>query len=304
MTKLGTVNLNRLVVFSAVAENGSLTAAARQLGIAKTMVSAHMQRLEAELGVSLLTRTTRKVALTEAGQQFYATSRLALRDIDHAVMQATHGANIPSGTLRVTAPVDYGAAVVTPMLVLLQQRYPLLRVELMCADRVVDLVSEGIDLAIRLGGLKDSTHRAVTFWNYTKWLVASPDFLARHGVAPKKLADLESVPFVAMSELARPAFFDFSGPKGQKQSIRFNESFSVNTAPACRAAVLAGAGLAVLTDFAVSEDVAAGRLVRVLPQWATAKSGIHAVFPAARYMPSKIRVFIDELKALGSDDLA
>src|SRR3546814_11292829 len=94
MTKLGTINLNRLFVFLAVAENGSLTAAARRLGIAKTMVSTHMQRLEAELGVGLLTRTTRKVSLPEAGQRFYATSRLALRDIDHAVTEITYGAKI------------------------------------------------------------------------------------------------------------------------------------------------------------------------------------------------------------------
>src|SRR3546814_14128966 len=110
----------------------------------------------------------------------------------------------------------------------------LCRSELLCADLIVDLVAEGIDLAIRLGNLKDSTHRAVTVGHYTKWLVASPDFLTLHNVAPKTLDDLESLPFVAMSELARPAFFDFSGPKGRKKSMRFTESFSVTTAPACR----------------------------------------------------------------------
>src|SRR3546814_308453 len=142
MTKLGTINLNRLFVFLAVAETGSLTAAARRLGIAKTMVSTHMQRLEAELGVGLLTRTTRKVSLTEAGQRFYATSRLALRDIDHAVTEITYGASVPSGTLRVTAPVDYGAAIVTPMLASLQQQYPSLREigRASCRERVCQYV--------------------------------------------------------------------------------------------------------------------------------------------------------------------
>src|SRR3546814_10405101 len=103
-----------------------ISAAARRLGIAKTMVSTHMQRLEAELGVGLLTRTTRKVSLTEAGQRFYATSRLALRDIDHAVTEITYGASVPSGTLSDTATVDYGAAIVTPMLPWLKQKYPAL----------------------------------------------------------------------------------------------------------------------------------------------------------------------------------
>src|SRR3546814_12324530 len=112
-----------------------ISAAARRLGIAKTMVSTHMQRLEAELGVGLLTRTTRKVSLTEAGQRFYATSRLALRDIDHAVTEITYGASVPSGTLRVTAPAANGAALAQPMLAYLQQQYPSLPVELLGADR-------------------------------------------------------------------------------------------------------------------------------------------------------------------------
>src|SRR5688500_2956008 len=203
MNKLGAINLNRLVVFVAVAENGSLTAAAEKLGIAKTMVSAHMQRLEAELGSSLLTRTTRKTALTEAGQAFYTATRQALHDIDDAVLAVGNSAAVPRGTLRVTSPVDYGAAVITPLLVSLQQRYPALKVELLCADRRFDLIEEGIDVAIRLGRLADSTHRAVRVGGYTKWLVAAPQCLKRHGVS-ETLADLGAFPFISLSVLAQP----------------------------------------------------------------------------------------------------
>lgn len=298
MSKLGTVNLNRLIVFVAVAEKGSLTAAADKLGIAKTMVSAHVQRLEAELGASLLTRTTRKITLTETGQAFYAASRQALHDIDDAVLTVSNGAGAPHGTLRVTAPIDYGATVITPLLVSLRGRYPALKVELLCADRRFDLIEEGIDVAIRLGRLTDSTHRAVRVGGYTKWLVAAPQFLKRHGV-PQTLADLGAFPFISLSVLAQPLLFNFEGPKKQKRSVRFKEAFSTNTAHACKAATLAGGGLAVLTDFSISDDVAAGRLVRVLPKWALPKADIHAVFPTARYLPSKVRVFIDEVKEHG-----
>lgn len=296
MSKLGTINLNRLIVFVAVAENGSLTAAAEKLGIAKTMVSAHVQRLEAELGVSLLTRTTRKITLTETGQAFYVANRRALHDINDAVLAVSDGKAAPQGILRVTAPIDYGAAVITPLLISLRQRYPALKVELLCADRRFDLIAEGIDVAIRLGRLPDSTHRAVMVGGYTKWLVASPQFLKRYGV-PQAPADLGAFPFISLSVLAQPLLFNFEGPKKQKRSVRFKEAFSTNTAHACKAATLAGGGLAVLTDFSISEDVAAGRLVRVLPKWQLPRSDIHAVFPTTRYLPSKVRVFIDEVKA-------
>jgi DNA-binding transcriptional LysR family regulator len=300
MNKLGAINLNRLVVFVAVAENGSLTAAAEKLGIAKTMVSAHMQRLEAELGSSLLTRTTRKTALTEAGKAFHTATRQALHDIDDAVLAVGSSAAVPRGTLRVTSPVDYGAAVITPLLVSLQQRYPALKVELLCADRRFDLIEEGIDVAIRLGRLADSTHRAVRVGGYTKWLVAAPQCLKRHGV-PETPADLGAFPFISLSVLAQPLLFNFEGPKKQKRSVRFKEAFSTNTAPACKAAALAGGGFAVLTDFSINEDVVAGRLVRVLPKWTLPESDIHAVFPTVRYLPSKVRVFIDEVKAAAED---
>lgn len=296
MGKLGTINLNRLIVFVAVVENGSLTTAAEKLGIAKTMVSAHVQRLEAELEASLLTRTTRKITLTEAGQAFYAASRQILRDIDDAVLAVSNSAAAPHGTLRVTAPVDYGTTVITPLLVSLRGRYPSLKIELLCADRRFDLIEEGIDVAIRLGRLTDSTHRAVKVGGYTKWLVAAPSFLKHHGV-PQTLADIVALPFISLSVLAQPLLFNFEGLKKQKRSVRFKEAFSTNTAYACKAATLAGGGLAVLTNFSISDDVAAGRLVRVLPNWVLPKADIHAVFPTARYLPSKVRVFIDEVKA-------
>lgn len=293
--ELGTLNLNRLAVFVAVVEAGSLTAAATRLGLAKTMVSTHMQRLEGELGARLLVRTTRRISLTEPGEEFYAATCKILRDINDAVLAIGDGAIEPRGTLRVTAPIDYGATVITPALIALRRQYPALKIELLSADRRFDLIAEGIDVAIRLGRLADSGHQAFKIGSYTKWLVASPQFLERNG-CPQAPEDLGGLPFISLSALPQPLLFKFEGPAAEKRTARFKAVFSANTAPACKAATLAGGGIAILTDFSIIDDVSAGRLVRLLPEWSLPIFDIHAVLPVARHYLPKVRVFIDALK--------
>lgn len=296
MTNLSGVNLNRLAVFAAVVEAGSLTAAADRLGIAKTMVSTHMQRLEAELGATLLVRTTRRVTVTEAGRAFYTACRHILSTADDAISALAQGSGELRGTLRVATPIDYGASVIAPMLVALRQTHPELKVELVSADRLVDLVAEGVDVAIRLGRLADSSYRAVKIGGFVKWLVASPGFIDTWG-KPAKAEALAKLPFVAMSALTKPLVVSVESKRGAKRTIRFNAGFFADTAPTCRAATLAGGGVAFLTDFSIGDDVAAGRLVRLLPEWSGPPTGIHAVFPSARYPVPMVRVFIDALKA-------
>jgi DNA-binding transcriptional LysR family regulator len=295
MADISSVNLNRLLIFVTVVEAGSLTAAANRLGLTKTMVSTHMQRLESEIGASLLVRTTRRLNLTDAGEAFYEASRRIVSDAETAISAAGHDTEEPRGTLRITAPVDYGATVVAPVAVALQQRYPRLKIELLAGDRFFDLITDGIDVAIRIGRLTDSGHQAVRIGSFEHWLVASPQFLERVGM-PRTLDDLKDLPFVALSVLPQPLSWTFKTQGGTEQTVRFNSTFSANTAYAAGITALAGAGLAVLTDFAVAEHVAAGRLVRVLPEWELSDGGIHAVFPAARHRPKKTRVFIDELR--------
>ncbi|WP_211462336.1 LysR family transcriptional regulator [Collimonas silvisoli] len=296
MANLSSVNLNRLQVFVTVVEAGSLTAAANRLGLAKTMVSTHMQRLESEIGASLLVRTTRRLSLTDAGEAFYEASCRILSDAETAISAAGHDTAEPRGTLRITAPIDYGATVVAPVAVALQQRYPLLKIELLAGDRYFDLVADGIDVAIRIGRLPDSGYQAVRIGSFAEWLVASPQFLSRVG-EPQTPEDLRDLAFVALSVLPQPVTWTFKTQGDTERTIRFNSTFSVNTAYAARIATLAGAGLAIMTDFAAAEDVAAGRLLRVLPGWNLPGGGIHAVFPAARHRPKKTRVFIDELRS-------
>jgi DNA-binding transcriptional LysR family regulator len=295
MTSLSAVNLNRLVVFAAVVEAGSLTAAADRLGIAKTMVSTHMQRLEAEVGASLLVRTTRRVSVTEAGNAFYEASRHILNTAEDAISALAQDSGVLRGTLRVATPIDYGANVIAPMLVALRQRHPELKIELVSADRLVDLVAEGVDVAIRLGRLADSSHRAVKIGGFVKWLVASPAFIATWG-KPTTAESVAKLPFVGMSALAKPLVASLESKRGRKQTVRFGAGFFADTAPTCRAATLAGGGVAFLTDFSIGDDVAAGRLVRLLPDWSSPPAGIHAVFPSARYPVPKVRLFVDALK--------
>ena len=300
MVDLNTVNLNRLITFVAVVEAGSLTAAAERLGLAKSMVSKHMQLLEAEIGVGLLVRSTRKLSLTEAGRVFYESSRQLLRSAEQAIEQARTGLDSPQGTLRVASPIDYGAMVVAPVLARLRARHPALHIELVCADHVIDLIAEGIDVTVRLGKLADSGHMASRVGPLERWLVAAPDFIARHGM-PDHPDALETLPFIALSVLPQPRVFTLDDGAGRAREIRMrNTVFSTNTAYASRAAALAGVGVLRATTFLTQEDVAAGRLVRLLPRWSQAASDIHAVYPASPHVPQKVRVFIDALKAATS----
>nr|WP_315392157.1 LysR family transcriptional regulator [uncultured Duganella sp.] len=296
MPDLSSVNLNRLITFVAVVEAGSLTAAADRLGLAKSMVSKHMQLLEAEIGVGLLVRSTRRLSLTEAGRGFYEASRQLLQSAEQAIEQARSGRDSPQGTLRVASPIDYGAMVVAPVLARLRASHPALDIELICADHVIDLIAEGIDVTVRLGKLSDSGHMASRIGPLRRALVAAPEFIDRHGM-PQDPDALEALPFIALSVLPRPGTFTLDDGTGRVREVHMrNTVFSTNTAYASRAAALAGAGVLRATTFLTREDVDAGRLVRLLPAWSQPDSDIHALFPATPHVPRKVRVFIDALK--------
>jgi DNA-binding transcriptional LysR family regulator len=303
MADVRDVNLNRLAVFVAVVEAGSLTAAATRLGLAKTMVSTHMQRLEAEVGASLLVRTTRRLGVTEAGRAFYDASVKILRAAEEALAEIGGEEAPVRGTLRVSCPIDYGTLVVAPVLVELRRAHPRLDIELLCSDHIVDLIADGIDVAIRLGRLADSNYRAVTLGSFEKWVVASPAFIETWGEPPTP-ADLPALPFVALTVLPRPQTLDLRHTNGATQSVRCENAFLVNTAEAARAATLAGGGLGLLTDFSIGNDVAAGRLVRLLPEWSTEPAGIQAVFPPTQHTPPKVRALIETFRTYLARDAA
>lgn len=290
------VNLNRLAIFVAVVECGSLTAAAERLGLAKTMVSTHMQRLEAEVSANLLVRTTRRLTVTEAGLAFYEASCQILRSTEEALAAVASDAGPLRGTLRVAAAIDHGALIAAPAVVELQRLHPQLQVELQCSDQMVDLVREGIDVAIRLGRLEDSNYKAATLGEFEKWLVASPGFVSQWGL-PDHPGQMSSLPYIALWTLPKPLVLPLENSLGEKTSVRCPSALMTNTAVASRALALAGGGFALMTNFSVREDVAAGRLVRLLPDWKTAPASISAVYPSARFVSHKVRALIQVVKA-------
>lgn len=291
------LNLNRLVFFAAVMETGSFTAAGERLGVAKAVVSHQIRKLEDELGVTLLTRTTRAVRATEAGRTFYDRCAVILRDAESAFAETSRDAASPTGTLTLTAPAGYGAAVVAPAIALFLDRYPQMRVDASFNDQVSDLAGEPIDLAIRAGWLADSGSQAQRLGTFQQHLVCAPAIAGRLPAVLDPKA-VEALPWVANSALKAPLRWLFSRGEWERVTIDAQAAVSADKTPAAHACVLAGAGVSVLPDFMVADDIAAGRLVRLLPDWGLPAGGIHAVYPAARFRPAKVRLFVDILKRL------
>ncbi len=294
MTSLFDINLNRLVVFAAVVETGSITAAANRLGLAKTMVSTHIQKLEAEIGSNLLVRTTRRLHLTEAGTRFYEACQKILQDTELAIAEASNDTRQLRGKLRISTSIDYGALVVSPLAAGLCKLHPDLRIEIIASDHRVDMVAEGIDLAIRIGRLADSSHKAALIANFDEWLVAAPDYFAEG--LPDSPDQLNSFPLIGLSVLPNPLYWTFARQGFASITQRFQSALMTNTSLGVQAAARVGAGLAVLPDYAVKDDIATGRLVRLLPEWSLPGGGIYAVFPGSVQRSQKVGVFIEALK--------
>lgn len=289
------VNLNRLGVFMAVIETGSLTAAGRRLGLTKSVISTHLSRLEAEVGTALLLRSTRRISPTAAGQQFFEACVSILREVDGAVAALDRENSDIHGLLRITTSADYGASVVTPVLVSMVNQFPELQIELLAVDQILNIVAEGIDVAIRLGWLRDSSQPATHLGTFSQWLVAPPSWFDRL-VPVKQPSDLSNWPFVTLSILDKLEPWTFTEADGRQQTVRFDRRLSMSTTGAVRTAVQTGGGLAVLPDYLVADDVAFGRIVRVLPHWTLPSGGIYAVFPQKRHRPRKVQVFLDTLR--------
>lgn len=295
MPASGSVNLNRLAAFAAVVESGSFTAAAEKLGLTKAMVSQHVSRLERELGITLLTRTTRKVAPTEAGSAFYADCAPVLQGVEAAIARVGGESEVPSGTLRLTVPEDYGAAVVVPALAGFLHKFPGLKVELVATDQVVDLVAGRFDLAIRTGWLRESSLRATQLGSFDQVVAASPAYLRNAG-APKRPQDLARHRWIALTLLRRPLTWTFSGRDGRPSTVRVTPAINTNSTASVRAFMREGLGISVLPDYMLDADIAAGRLARVLPAWSLPQGGVHAVYPNVRYTSAKVRAFVDFLR--------
>jgi DNA-binding transcriptional LysR family regulator len=290
------MNLNRLTYFVAVVDTGSFTKASERLGITKSVVSQQVAQLEEELRTTLLIRTTRRVHPTEAGRLFHTRCVMILREAEDAFGELALSSAEPTGTLRITAPNDYGIAVVIPAITAFVARYPACRVEQTLGDQTMDLSSGQVDLAIRVGWLADSSLQARRIGSFRQLLVGAPAFAGAIATL-REPADLGQLPFVANLALREPLAWTFSRRDLDRCTVRLQARIAIDTTPGVRAAVRMGAGLSVLPDFLVERDLAAGRLIQALPDWQLPSGCIHTVYPAARFRPPKVTAFVEMLTA-------
>lgn len=288
--------LSDIEVFVCVVATASFTRAADKLGIAKSAASKSVGRLEAQLGVRLLNRTTRRLSLTEAGAAFYARTSRALVEIEAARLDAQHHQAVPSGTLRVAAPMSFGITMVAPLLPAFMRQYPKVSVDLMLDDRQHDIVADGIDVAIRISQLADSSLVARRLAPIRHVLVASPDYLERRGLpaTPRALREHDCLIYTLR---ASPHAWTFIAPDGSESLVPVHGTFHANNGLALREASLAGHGIALMTSFSVGEDVRCGRLVRVLPEYSVPPLSAYAVYHQRRHGAAKLNAFVDFLVA-------
>lgn len=285
--------LTALKAFCRVVEAGGFTAAASDLNVSHTVMSKQVRQLENMLGAQLLHRTTRRLALTEAGQAYYERARRILDDLEEADLAvASHHAQ-PRGMLRVNAPMAFGTMEMALWLPRFLACHPEVSVDLVCTDRFVDLIEEGFDVALRLArDLPDSTLVARKLATASTLLVASPAYLKRHGM-PQTPQDLLQHNCLTYTLAPRPDQWVFSTPDGGSTAVIVRGSLKANTGIALRTAAVAGVGIAAAASFIVHEDLARGTLVPVLPGYALRARNLYAMYPHNRHLSPKVRAFID-----------
>lgn len=288
-------DLQGLAVFSRVVETKSFSAAARAFDTTTSAVSKRIAGLEQHLGVRLLSRTTRRVALTEAGSAFYAHTLRILADVAEAEDAVARLGGSVRGTLRVSGPVIFGERHMSPLLPRLLEAHPELRIELSLTDRYVNLAEENLDCAVRIGALGDSSLVAVKIGAVDAAVCASPDYLARRGIpkTPHELALHECVRF-SLITMARE--WRFAGRDGKDFSVPVSGRLSLNDGAAITSAVAAGGGIARLPTFLVEDRLARGELVEVLADWRTKPAPVHVVHPSTTHVPPKVRAFIEVMQ--------
>jgi DNA-binding transcriptional LysR family regulator len=280
-----------VAVFVEVADHGSFAEAARRLGRSPAAVTRAVAELEARLGVRLLTRTTRAVSTTEAGERFLGGAKRVLADLDEIERAAAGEGTAPRGELRLTAPILFGRLHVLPIVTEFLDRFPDVRIALTLIDRPVDLVEEGLDVAVRIGALAESSAVATRVGAVRRIVVASPDYLAQRGT-PQVPADLQAHAVVAFSGIAGVEHWVFREAAGDA-SVAIRPRLVVTTAEAAIDAAKAGFGITRVLSYQAAEDVARGSLLRVLPAYEGDDVPIHLVYPGGRHPPPKLRAFLD-----------
>jgi len=289
-------DLNDMLYFAEVVDRGGFAAAGRALGIPKSRLSRRVAELEARLGVRLLQRTTRKLSLTEAGQ-LYHRHCVAMREQAEAAEEAVALVHDePRGTVRVTCPVTLAQSTVGPLVPLFLRRHPDVRIEMQVSNRVVDVVQEGVDIALRVRPTLDDSGSLVvkSFGPTETLLLASPTLLERQG-RPHAVEDLGRLSTVAMSAVDGRASWVLRGPADREFELQHRPVYTADDMLTLKYAVLEGTGMGVLPDYLCTREIHDGRLVPVLHDWAPRTGIMHAVFSSRRGMVPAVRRFLDFL---------
>lgn len=285
--------LQQMRVFTAVVDAGSFVAAADATGMSRPAVSRHVAELEARLGVRLLHRTTRRLSLTDEGEIFHARCRELLAEVEEAEAEITSRAGQASGLLKVNVPVSFGVLHLAPLWPSFMSANPAVTLDVTLSDRIVDLVDEGFDLAVRIARLPSSSLISRRLTSTRMILCASRAYLREHGV-PDHPSQLVDHTVLAYSLLAMGENWEFDGPDGHV-SVKVSPRMRTNSGDTCRAAALQHAGVVLQPSFLVGEDLRSGALVEVLPGYRSAELGVYAVYPSRKHVSPKVRLLIDFL---------
>ena len=281
-------------IFVKVVQTGSFSRAAIELGLSKGTVSKAVSRLEARLGSHLLHRTSRRLAPTEIGRQSMVRAQRMLVEAEAADLEASEQAAMPRGKVRMTAPVFFGIEYVAPLLPELLQSYPDVSIDLHLSDAVVDLVGEGFDLAVRIAALADSSLRAKRLCAVRALVVGAPSYFDRHGIPahPRDLAAHRCLTYALGND---PGRWRFDNAAGEEFIVTPHGPLRSNSGEAFLPLLHAGCGVAVLPEFMVWRDLAAGRLRAVLMDWSVGSLGLHLVMPPGGPRAARVQVVIDAL---------
>ncbi len=286
-------DLKRMVIFSHVVDAGSFSGAARRLGIAKSAISKHVSLLEQSIGVRLLNRNTRSLSLTDVGENYYQSCIKLIEVVEEAQGHISTVQEEPRGTLKVSSPSSYGIDHIAPLLNDFLKQYSSLNVELLLDDTVIDMTEEGIDVAIRIGWLPDSTLRAKKIKDSPRIICASPAYLKNKKI-PSSPSELAQHEWIIFTRLPTPYQCELT-KNNRSKVIHINGRIKTNNAQAVRKLLLEGAGVAALSDFLIDDDLDQGHLVRLLPDYKISDASIYAVYQNQRILQPKIRTFIDFL---------
>jgi len=281
--------------FVQVVDRGSVTRAAEALGVAPSAVSRRIKELEARLGTQLLQRTTRRMRVTEAGRSFHARCQRLLADLDEAEAEVSAGQAALAGGLRVAAPVSFGVAHLTPILIDFMRAHPQVKLDIDFSDRVVDLVSEGFELAVRVGVLRDSTLIARKLADVRVVVCAAPAMLAERGM-PAHPDDLGDWPALCYTGSERPELWRYRAPDGTEGVVEMKARLLAGNGSVLRDAAIAGEGVIIEPSFVVHKAVERGKLVPLLCEFSWRDIAIYVVYPQTRHLSARARAFIDFLR--------